>query len=107
MGSETARTFVFYNEGHTLGNPMRTIMMQQLIFWIVIYCFREGVDFCGYSVPHPVEAKMHLRVQTSGILFLSCLWWLGESATKALVKGLQTFEHICDVIEDRYNTAMN
>ncbi len=30
VGMETARTFVFYNEGHTLGNPMRTILMQQL-----------------------------------------------------------------------------
>lgn len=28
---ETARTFVFYNEGHTLGNPMRTILMQQYL----------------------------------------------------------------------------
>ena len=27
---------------------------------------REGVEFCGYSVPHPVEAKMHLRIQTKG-----------------------------------------
>lgn len=22
------------------------------------------MEFCGYSVPHPVEAKMHLRIQT-------------------------------------------
>ena len=29
VGCNTARTFVFYNEGHTLGNPMRTIIMQQ------------------------------------------------------------------------------
>ncbi|KAK8822300.1 DNA-directed RNA polymerases I and III subunit RPAC2 [Blastocystis sp. ATCC 50177/Nand II] len=85
VGMETARTFVFYNEGHTLGNPMRTILMQQ-----------DGIEFCGYSVPHPVEAKMHLRIQTTG-----------ESATKALVKGLHTFEHICDVIGDRYEKALH
>ena len=81
---DTSRTFVFYNEGHTIGNPIRTIMMQQ-----------EGVEFCGYSVPHPVEAKMHLRVQTTG-----------ESATKALIKGFRTLEHICDVIGDRYEEAL-
>lgn len=64
----TSRTFVFYNEGHTLGNPIRTIMMQQYTFLLQDNCFREGVEFCGYSVPHPVEAKMHLRVQTTGLL---------------------------------------
>lgn len=73
----------------------------------MFYWFRDEVDFCGYSVPHPVEAKMHLRVQTSGTLFSQPFWFLGESATKALVKGLHTFEHICDVIEDRYNKALN
>ena len=63
----TSRTFVFYNEGHTLGNPIRTIMMQQQEVLSWSHGFREGVEFCGYSVPHPVEAKMHLRVQTTGL----------------------------------------
>ena len=51
--SELARTFVLHNEDHTLGNALRHCLMQ-----------RENVTFCGYSVPHPLEAKMHLRVQT-------------------------------------------
>lgn len=25
-----------------------------------------NVDFCGYSLPHPSEAKMHFRIQTTG-----------------------------------------
>ncbi|KAK8798943.1 hypothetical protein WA171_005696 [Blastocystis sp. BT1] len=85
VGSTTARTFVFYNEGHTLGNPMRTIIMQQ-----------EGVEFCGYSVPHPVEAKMHLRIQTKE-----------ENATQTLIKGLKNFQRICKVIGDRYEEALH
>lgn len=24
------------------------------------------VEFCGYSIPHPSEAKMNLRIQTWG-----------------------------------------
>jgi DNA-directed RNA polymerase I and III subunit RPAC2 len=24
------------------------------------------VEFCGYSIPHPSEAKMNLRIQTYG-----------------------------------------
>jgi hypothetical protein len=26
-----------------------------------------NVTFCGYSVPHPLENKMHVHIQTQGI----------------------------------------
>jgi DNA-directed RNA polymerase I and III subunit RPAC2 len=42
-------TFIFGNEDHTLGNPLRYILMQ-----------RTETDFCGYSVPHPYERKLRL-----------------------------------------------
>ena len=47
------RTFVFKNEGHTLGNVLRSVIMQN-----------PQVAFCGYSLPHPAEDQMHLRIQT-------------------------------------------
>lgn len=25
-----------------------------------------AVEFCGYTIPHPSDAKMHLRIQTTG-----------------------------------------
>jgi hypothetical protein len=28
------------------------------------------VEFCGYSIPHPSEAKMNVRIQTYGELSL-------------------------------------
>ena len=65
------------------------------------------MEFCGYSVPHPVEAKMHLRVQTTGISLIVDFQIAGESATHALIKGLHTFEHICDVIGERYEEALH
>lgn len=43
------------DEDHTLGNALRHVLMQN-----------KEVDFCGYSVPHPSEPKMNLRLQTTG-----------------------------------------
>lgn len=45
------------DEDHTLGNALRHVLMQN-----------KEVDFCGYSVPHPSEPKMNLRLQTTGDL---------------------------------------
>jgi DNA-directed RNA polymerase I and III subunit RPAC2 len=43
--------FTFHGEGHTLGNLVRFILKNI-----------EGVDFSGYSVPHPSENIMNLRI---------------------------------------------
>ncbi|KAH7827405.1 putative DNA-directed RNA polymerases I and III 16 kDa polypeptide [Monocercomonoides exilis] len=48
-------TFIFMNEDHTLGNSLRYILSKH-----------PSVSFVGYSVPHPYEPKMHLRLQTNG-----------------------------------------
>ncbi|KAN0060923.1 RNA polymerase subunit AC19 [Thecaphora frezii] len=48
----SAATFCLKEEDHTLGNSMRYMLMKD-----------PRVEFCGYSVPHPSEAKIHLRVQ--------------------------------------------
>lgn len=32
---------------------------------LTIYCSPD-VEFCGYSIPHPSEAVLHLRIQTWG-----------------------------------------
>lgn len=52
---DTCLTFVVRSEGHTLGNALRYILMKN-----------KDVDFCGYSIPHPSEDKMQIRVQTCG-----------------------------------------
>ena len=49
----TCCTFVFHHQDHTLGNALRSIISQY-----------EGVELCGYTNPHPLEAKIHLRIQT-------------------------------------------
>ena len=52
---EAARTYVFRGEDHTLGNALRHVLMRQ-----------KAVEFCGYSVPHPSEPFVHVRLQTTG-----------------------------------------
>lgn len=52
---ETCLTFVIRDEDHTLGNALRYILMKN-----------PEVHFCGYSIPHPSENIMNIRVETAG-----------------------------------------
>ncbi|XP_002983787.2 DNA-directed RNA polymerases I and III subunit RPAC2 [Selaginella moellendorffii] len=57
LGSEESHssTFCFNGEDHTLGNSLRFLLNKD-----------PRVVFCGYSVPHPSENKVNVRVQTTG-----------------------------------------
>lgn len=52
-GKATNRTFCLGDEDHTLGNALRHVLIQN-----------SKVGFAGYSVPHPSEPVVHIRVQT-------------------------------------------
>ena len=41
------------NENHTMGNALRYLLMKD-----------KDVDLAGYSILHPSESKMNLRIQT-------------------------------------------
>ncbi|KAI1465279.1 RBP11-like subunits of RNA polymerase [Daldinia caldariorum] len=81
--SETAASFEFLKEGHTLGNALRYIIMKN-----------PDVEFCAYAIPHPSEDKMNLRIQTYDT----------TTAAAALAKGLQDLEDLCDVVADEFWT---
>ena len=51
--SKHAATFVIKDEDHTLGNSIRHVLAQD-----------ERVELVGYSIPHPLDNKMHVRIQT-------------------------------------------
>ena len=53
-GHPSARTYAIGDEDHTLGNALRHVLMQN-----------QKVEFAGYSVPHPSEPVVHIRVQTA------------------------------------------
>lgn len=50
---ETCLTFILRDEDHTLGNSLRYVLMKN-----------PQVRFCGYSIPHPSESIMNIRVET-------------------------------------------
>jgi DNA-directed RNA polymerase subunit L len=50
---DTCRTFIFHKESHTLGNALRSMLL-----------LNPRVLFAGYTIPHPAEDQMHLRIQT-------------------------------------------
>jgi DNA-directed RNA polymerases I and III subunit RPAC2 len=75
-GPPSARTFCIGNEDHTLGNALRHILMQN-----------RAVSFAGYSVPHPSEPIVQIRVQTSD----------GSTAASTLKQSCETLVSQCDV----------
>eukprot|EP01041_Mallomonas_annulata_P012471 gene12471-26232_t len=82
--SEYSTTFILGNEDHTLGNPLRHILMQ-----------RPETDFCGYSVPHPYEPKMNIRLQTHD-----------KPALEVLKIGLKEVEAMCDILDQVFDSAV-
>ena len=51
---EFSSTYIFGNEDHTFGNSLRHVLMQ-----------RRETQFCGYSIPHPYDPKLNMRLQVS------------------------------------------
>ncbi|KAL1073739.1 hypothetical protein V6Z11_D11G244200 [Gossypium hirsutum] len=50
----SAATFSLTDEDHTIANAVRFTLNQD-----------PRVTFCGYSIPHPSEARVNIRVQTT------------------------------------------
>ncbi|KAG5951277.1 hypothetical protein E4U53_003460 [Claviceps sorghi] len=80
--TDTAASFEFTDEGHTLGNALRYIIMKN-----------PDVEFCAYTIPHPSEPKMNFRIQT-----------YEGAAVDALQKGLHDLQDVCDVVADEFWT---
>ncbi|XP_046994209.1 probable DNA-directed RNA polymerases I and III subunit RPAC2 [Schistocerca americana] len=53
------------------------------------------VLFCGYTIPHPAETKMHFRIQTNG-----------PRAADILKKGIEDLEKVCDHILEVFQAEM-
>mmetsp|Transcript_9094 Transcript_9094/g.22109 ORF Transcript_9094/g.22109 Transcript_9094/m.22109 type:complete len:140 (-) Transcript_9094:1709-2128(-) len=76
-GPESNRTFAIGNEDHTLGNALRHILIQN-----------SKVEFAGYSVPHPSEPIVHIRVQTHE----------PTTAVQALQESCETLYDQCEYV---------
>ena len=84
--SEHSKTFVFHGEDHTLGNALRYVLMRN-----------PDTEFCGYTVPHPSEEYMHLRLQTRPSI----------PADEVMVKGAATLKEMCMHIMKTYDAALD
>jgi DNA-directed RNA polymerase I and III subunit RPAC2 len=51
------------------------------------------VEFCGYSIPHPSEHKVHLRIQTKD----------GSSAIDAISRGLDNLIDASEHVITQFN----
>ncbi|GMM29947.1 DNA-directed RNA polymerase core subunit [Martiniozyma asiatica (nom. inval.)] len=78
----TAASFQILDEDHTLGNALRYMIMKN-----------PAVEFCGYSIPHPSENKLNIRIQTYG----DC------TAVEALHKGLDDLSALCTHVEEEFS----
>lgn len=77
-------TYVFNNEEHTLGNLLRVVLNGN-----------SDVEFVGYSIPHPSEAKMNLRIQTSTL-----------DTNEILNESLNTIQNISKTIREKFADSL-
>ncbi|CAG8448398.1 428_t:CDS:2 [Funneliformis caledonium] len=77
-------TFNITGEDHTLGNALRYMIIQN-----------PEVEYCGYSIPHPSEDKLNIRIQTTE----------NTTAVDALRKGLEDLKALCAKVTEIFYKA--
>lgn len=82
-----AAIFHINKEDHTLGNLIRTQLLKD-----------PNVIFAGYKVPHPLEHKFILRIQTSSSDY---------SPQEALKNAITDLSSEISLIEERFRVCMN
>ena len=105
---DSCKTYVFTNEDHTLGNSLRYALMRKYVFSLSrasshthnttrthTLLSSPKVDFCGYTVPHPMQPKMNLRLQTKD----------GFDATEVMKESLDVLVDIFDVVDKKFQKA--
>ena len=100
-----------------------TLFLAAVLVWI--YQITDSlnspqVEFCGYTIPHPSETKMNLRIQTYGMFDCPLSWiavllfalnkadlWNADTtnAVEALEKGLDSLMDLCDVVTDKFTAS--
>ncbi|KAH7926160.1 RBP11-like subunits of RNA polymerase [Leucogyrophana mollusca] len=81
----SAATYQIFDESHTIGNALRWMLMKN-----------PKVEFCGYSVPHPSENLIQLRIQMYDEM----------SSLTALLEALSNLDSLCETVEDEYRSSL-
>uniref|UniRef100_A0A0R3RGY1 DNA-directed RNA polymerase I subunit D n=1 Tax=Elaeophora elaphi TaxID=1147741 RepID=A0A0R3RGY1_9BILA len=77
-------TVILYEEDHTIGNSLKHIL-----------CKMPDVEFCGYNVPHPLEDKILIRLQTRR----------GVPAADLLMKGFEELECVFGSVRQKFDSS--
>lgn len=80
-----ASTFSLMDEDHTLGNSLRYVLNHD-----------PRVEFCGYTVPHPSENRVNIRIQTTGM-----------PAKDVLKDALQDLIVMCQHVRTTFDNAVD
>ncbi|PKI32272.1 DNA-directed RNA polymerases I and III subunit RPAC2 [Punica granatum] len=84
FGDQRNATFSLTEEDHTLANALRFTLNQD-----------PRALFCGYSIPHPSEARVNVRVQTTG-----------EPAREVLKDACQDLMLMCQTVRSTFDKAV-
>lgn len=80
-------TYEIRAESHTMGNAMRWALSKN-----------KKVNFCGYTIPHPSENALHIRVQTES--------FDDVAAAEAMEESFDTLEKIFNHMIGEYEGAV-
>ncbi|XP_068655525.1 uncharacterized protein [Aristolochia californica] len=80
----SSSTFSLSDEDHTLANAVRYTLNQDPL-----------VASCGYSIPHPSDNRVNIRVQTTG-----------EPAKEVLKNALQDLMVMCQHVRTTFDKAV-
>lgn len=69
-------------------------------FFLILY-FSPNVIFCGYTVPHPAESRMHLRIQMSEGKAIDALRTALEDVAKLSDHILNSFDQEMESFTNR------
>ena len=78
-------TYTFQNEDHTLGNILRYMLMKD-----------PNTLFCGYSIPHPSEDIMNIRLQTKE-----------KNTNEVMENAMNRVDEISDILSNKFKKALN
>ncbi|KAK7464502.1 RNA polymerase subunit AC19 [Stygiomarasmius scandens] len=81
----SAATYQIHDESHTMGNALRWMLLKN-----------PHVEFCGYSVPHPSEPNIQVRIQM----------YDEHSSLEALLKALGDLDDLCVAVGEKYNESL-
>jgi DNA-directed RNA polymerase I and III subunit RPAC2 len=84
-------TFCIRDEDHTLGNALRYVIMKKYF-----ELTSPAVLFCAYTIPHPSEYLLNIRIQTDNTI----------SAVDALHQGLDDLEALATTIGTKFQEAI-